>query len=161
MLGQLKTVEQIQSLLTSWERAARDHTEFAQQSVLLGLNAAINYDLVFELASVLAPECDTLTPAGRARDRRAFDAMIAQLKRLILEVYTRVANEITLALEPWMLDDVIDGWAETVWKHSDALLRSHSAFETEAIRFQVERRTAKRADAIRRAGARQYSRQIA
>lgn len=150
MFAQLKTVESIQRLISTWEHAAVPAVDDPLQPLLLGLNTYINHDLVFELANNLAVNGDTLTPQGRQRDRRAFDGVIAAIKTLVMDVYQRVSERgCTLDLDVWVLEDLIDGWSETVWKHTEALLRSRSQFEAEAIRFQVDRRTIKRAEGIR------------
>jgi len=154
MFTQLQTVENINALINTWERAATQREAYAMQTLLLGLNTTINHDLVFELASALSPECDTLTPEGRQRDRHMFEALIEQIKQKITITQARLISngfQLEPALDTWVIEDLLEGWGESVWKHAEALLRSRSEIETEAIRFQVDRRTVKRADAIRHA----------
>ncbi len=162
MFAQLKTIDSIHNLIDTWERAAVQTVDDPEQALLLGLNTYLNHDLVFELANDLAVHGDTLTPAGRQRDRRAFEAVIMGVKALVVEAHERArARGCAIDLEAWLLEDLIDGWSETVWKHTEALLRSRSQFEAEAIRFQVDRRTSKRADALRRARLYRRAQEIA
>ncbi len=162
MFAQLKTIDSIHNLIDTWERAAVQTVDDPEQSLLLGLNTYLNHDLVFEVANDLAAIGDTLTPAGRQRDRRAFDAVITGVKALVVEAHERArARGCAIDLDAWLIEDLLDGWSETVWKHTEALLRSRSQFEAEAIRFQVDRRTSKRADAIRRARLNRRAQEIA
>lgn len=152
MFAPMKTVDSIDALITSWERAEARLDENAMQTLLLGLNKLFNADLVFELVAALSPESDSLTSNGQQRNRRDFDALIDRIKSALLNAHARlVEHGHPVELDAWVLEDLIDGWSETVWKHTDALLRSRTPFETDAVRFQIERRTTRRAEAIRTA----------
>jgi len=150
---QLETVARINLLIEAWERGATELEQPGLLSLLLGLNTYVNHDLIFDLVHHFACQSDALTPAGYARNRREFETLLTNIKRAVTDAELRLVSRGILAgdrADSWLLDDVIDGWRETLWRHIDALLRSRNETEAGAIRFQIDRRADKRADAIRR-----------
>jgi hypothetical protein len=102
------------------------------QHLLLGVNAHINYDLVFTLAELLDPEWRHLEPSGRSgrwEDHRRVDGIIAT-------AIDEVQREVVAARSPWLgvvdralgpLDErafsaLIRSWRSDVWDHAVALV---------------------------------------
>lgn len=125
------------------------------QHLLLGLNAHINYDLVFALCDVLSAEWPDLSPEQRQRRYRDH----TRVNEIIHQTINAVQDQVVDRFEPifgvvdfllgpldeWMTTLFISRWREEVWQHAALLLDSVSGGQDPAIVDQVERRAIDRA----------------
>ncbi len=137
-----------------WRRAhhATAHPEVTRvQKLILGVNAHINYDLVFTLVELLRPEWPALSPAARA-DRYADHC---QVNRVIGRTIDAVQDQVLEPASPVLalLDEVlgradealisrlITAWRESVWEHAVALVEA----EAPAAQADITQRVARHA----------------
>lgn len=123
----------------TFDAATRPRTHVLQHLVL-GVNAHINYDLVFVLDELLREEWAELPRelrASRQRDHRHVNEVICRTIDLvqdgILERHSPRMNVIDVGfgrLDEWLLGRLIRNWREEVWQNATALLECE---ETEAL----------------------------
>lgn len=118
------------------------------QHLLLGVNAHINFDLIFSLADLLEPEWDQLDED--ARDKRHADH--TQVNIIIGETIDRVQDTILEPRSPWLdifdrllgpVDEwltsrLIAGWREAVWREAVRLITLREAADRAAFQHQAE-----------------------
>jgi hypothetical protein len=135
------------------DMARREHV-MTIQHLLLGVNAHINFDLIFSLADLLEPEWDQLDED--AREKRHADH--TQVNLIIGETIDRVQDAILEPRSPWLdifdrllgpVDEwltsrLIAGWREAVWREAVRLIALREAADRAAFRHQTE------ANALRR-----------
>jgi hypothetical protein len=121
---------------------ARSGNVNAAQDMLLGINAHVQNDMPFVLASL-----GLRAPSGQSR-KRDHDAMNQVLNRAYAPVVHAVARRydkrVTLTnsdLTP--VDDLgglelVRGWREQVWRNAERLLNASSDAERERIAWQIE-----------------------
>ena len=138
--------------------AAGDPQTLALQNLFLGVNAHINYDLVFALADLLTPEWDQLTPDQR--EERFADH--CHVNAIIGRTIDTVQNEVVDRYSPLMdlldklvgpLDEMIasrliSDWRDEVWQNSMRYMQLTSPDDRDDMRRQVEAATLRRADFI-------------
>lgn len=133
--------------------ATRNPKALAIQSLLLGVNAHINYDLVLTLVDVLSPEWSTLDEGQREKRHSDHDrvntiiaASIDAVQDEILEPAMPIMDfidDIFGRLDERLISHLIRNWREDVWNHATQLLRMESEQHQSALIAQVE------ADAMR------------
>ncbi|MCX7706946.1 MAG: DUF5995 family protein [Anaerolineae bacterium] len=142
-----------------WRRtfaaAGRPKTR-ALQNLLLGVNAHVNYDLIFATADLLVEEWAGLSEPERALRHEDF----CQVNRIIAETVDEVQDEVLeryapamdLAdrlfgrLDEWLAGHVIARWRDHVWDNTVRWLEESDEASRAALRQKVEK------DALRWAG---------
>jgi hypothetical protein len=128
--------------------ATRDEDVTTLQHLLLGVNAHINFDLVFTLVDQLAPEWADL-PADRRKRRRADHELV---NRIIGETVDAVQDHVIDRHSPWfdfvdkllgpvdewLTSRLIGHWREEVWENAVCYLESTTPEEREALRQRIE-----------------------
>jgi len=127
-------------------------------SLVLGVNAHINYDLVFALSDLLAGEWEQLTPAQRQmryHDHCRINAIISgtidEVQDQIIDRYQPlfgVVDKMLGPLDEWMTGLLISEWREEVWKHATRLLDPAETDIRPAIVQQVHQLSLARAQDI-------------
>lgn len=116
--------------------------------LILGVNAHINYDLVFAVADMLQPEWQTLTQERlltRHHDHCHVNIIIAQtidsVQDEIIERYdpryARV-DDLMGPLDEWVIQTTIAEWREHVWQHALQWLAAADEAEQQTVKLQVE-----------------------
>lgn len=136
---------------TVWQRthaAAADAGTLALQNLLLGVNAHVNYDLVFAVADLLAPEWAGLAAA----EQEARYADFCQVNRVIAETVDQVQDEVLERhspaldlvdrllgpLDEWLAARMIAHWRDEVWENALAWLAAADIEQRAALRDKVE-----------------------
>jgi hypothetical protein len=105
--------------------ATRDQEVMTLQHLLLGVNAHINYDLIFSLVDLLTPEWVALSTAQR-EERHADHELV---NRIIGETVDAVQDQVVDKFSPWveifdkmlgpvdewLTSHLISHWREEVW----------------------------------------------
>ena len=138
--------------------ASRSPKIHVLQNLVLGVNAHINYDLVFALSDVLGPEWEGLSAEQRQmryRDHGHVNDIIIQtidaVQDQIVERYApgfRVIDTLLGPLDEWMTGWMISDWREEVWQHAVRLIELPAEDERLAYARQVERSSVTRAQSI-------------
>jgi hypothetical protein len=120
----------------------------ALQNLVLGVNAHINYDLVFALSDLLATEWHQLTPELRQMRYRDHCHVNDVIYRTIVPVQNQVINRFEPQLkvfekllgpvDQWMTELLIDDWREEVWKHATRLIDQEDDDGRHVVVSQVE-----------------------
>ena len=128
--------------------ATRNSKAMAIQSLILGVNAHINYDLVLTLVDVLAPEWRTLDESQRKNRYNDHD----QVNTIIASTIDAVQDDILEPAMPFMefidtvfgrLDEhliskMIRSWRQNVWENATYLLNMDGEGNREKIIARVE-----------------------
>lgn len=138
--------------------AAADSRYHVLQHLILGVNAHINYDLVFVLVDMLCREWNDLTPQqrqSRYEDHCLVNTIIYQtidtVQDQVVERYSPAMDFVDKAMfraDEWLLHKMIATWREEVWHGAHQLLACDCQSDTERVSQQVEQRTVHRAHAI-------------
>ena len=112
--------------------ATRNSKAMAIQSLILGVNAHINYDLVLTLVDVLAPEWRTLDVSqrkNRYNDHDRVNTIIAStidaVQDDILEPampFMEFVDTVFGRLDEHLISRLIRNWRENVWNHATHIL---------------------------------------
>jgi len=138
--------------------ATRQHDTRILQNLLLGMNAHINYDLVFTLVDMLEPEWAQLTSderQGRYDDhchvntviRRTIDAV----QDTIIEPddpWMDLADRLMGGVDEWIVARMITQWRDEVWQEAQCLLDSPSSEERCRVEQTIEDQALRRAATI-------------
>lgn len=132
-------------------RAAQQSDLQLVQHLLLGVNAHINYDLVFAVVDLLTPEWKVSSPtlrAGRYQDYCLVNEIIGrtidEVQDEILEQDNQVMRYLDFALinfDEWVISRVITNWRDQVWNLAIQLVTC----EDEINRMNVSRKVESRA----------------
>jgi hypothetical protein len=146
---------------TAWQiafSAAHHPKTHVLQNLVLGVNAHINYDLVFALSDILAPEWQQLSDEQRKmryRDHCHVNDIISHTVDAVQDqVIDRFAPEFNLIdkllgpLDEWMTSLLIADWREEVWEHATQILNSVENSERQKILEHVEQTAIQRAQDI-------------
>jgi hypothetical protein len=128
--------------------ATRDEDVMTLQHLLLGVNAHINFDLVFTLVDLLAPEWTGLTDERRAQ--RHTDHTL--VNRIIGETVDAVQDQVIDRHSPWydfvdkllgpvdewLTSRLISQWREEVWENAVRYLAAATPEERETLRQRIE-----------------------
>jgi hypothetical protein len=130
--------------------ATRDEAVTTLQHLLLGVNAHINFDLVFTLVDQLTPEWADLS-LERREQRHADHELV---NRIIGETVDAVQDEVIDRHSPWfefvdkmlgpvdewLTSHLIAHWREEVWSHAVRYLELTSPEERADLHRQIEHR---------------------
>ncbi len=129
------------------DNAQHEHV-MTVQHLLLGVNAHINYDLVFAVAELLTPEWETLTEAQRDQrhaDYERVNAIIGEtidrVQDQILEVrspWLDVVDKLMGPVDEWLISEIIAHWRDTVWRDAIQYLETPSPDERARLKQKVE-----------------------
>jgi hypothetical protein len=128
------------------------------QDLLLGINAHINYDLVFTLCDMLEPEWKQLT--GAERNQRHADHI--QVNHIIAKTIDAVQDQVLETLVPemdlvdrlmgpfdeWMISELISHWRDEVWEQAVSLIEMKDLKARERREKEIEILTQNRASII-------------
>lgn len=128
--------------------ATRDEDVTTLQHLLLGVNAHINFDLVFTLVDQLAPEWAALTDEQRAQrhaDHTLVNRIIGEtidvVQDQVIESFSPWTNWLDKLLGPvdeWLTSRLISHWREEVWDNAVRYLEAATPEERDALRQRVE-----------------------
>jgi hypothetical protein len=128
------------------------------RNLVLGINAHINFDLVFALSDILQSEWSGLTPEqrqSRYRDHckvnKIITGTIDSVQDQIVDRYDsmlEVVDKILGPLDEWMTAWMISDWREQVWTNAVRLIESMDEAERQAMIAAVEKHSLQRAHAI-------------
>lgn len=149
-----------------WQRAhdvTRNSETAALQKLLLGVNAHINYDLVFTLVDLLRPEWRNLSEpqrAARYADHchvndvigRTIDAVQDQVLEPAIPVMDYI-DKLLGPIDEMLISRLITQWRETVWLNAMSLLSTDDAQEQTQLIRKVEEQALKTAEFICRRAA--------
>jgi hypothetical protein len=137
--------------------AARNPRTHVLQHLGLGVNAHINYDLVFALGDLLAPEWAGLSGPqreARYRDHCRVNTVIAETVDAVqdqviepLEPAFDLADKLLGPLDEWLTARFIREWRERVWERATGLIEMQSEARGKAVK-EVEKQAVDRARAI-------------
>ncbi len=138
--------------------ASRNPETHVLQNLSLGVNAHINYDLVFALSDLLTPEWSSLTVAqqkSRYRDHCHVNAIIFQTIDAVqdqvvgsYDANLELVDRLMGPLDEWLTSRMITDWREQVWKNATLLIRSQSEPDRQLVLQEVERLSIERARSI-------------
>jgi len=127
--------------------AANTPGTWTLQSLLLGVNAHINYDLVLALADVLGPEWPTLsaeTLALRHADHCQINTIIAASVNMVQDQLTAewtpglgLLDKALGPLDETLTARLIAHWRETVWQDAQHYVETDDLDERERLRLEV------------------------
>jgi hypothetical protein len=139
-------------------RATIEPDTLILQNLLLGINAHINYDLVFTLYDVLSPEWASLSSTARRQryeDHRRVNRVIGRTVDAVQdsvvepkEPLMRIVDTLLGPVDEWTASLMIRNWREEVWRHAVQMLAARDESERENLGRQVEILTLERARAI-------------
>ena len=137
--------------------ATRQPHSHVLQNLILGVNAHINYDLVFALTDMLMPEWGGLSEEGRLsryRDHCHVNEIIHHtidsVQDQVVERYSPAMDLVDKFLGPideWVTSRIITDWRDEVWEHATRLVQS-SEEERQALYQEVEKNSVKRAHSL-------------
>lgn len=144
-----------------WQRAfdaAQASGTHQLQSLILGVNAHINFDLVFALSDLLLPEWLGLSDEqkrSRYRDHCHVNEIIFDtIDRVQDQVIERdnpemdVVDKLMGPLDEWLTSRLITAWREQVWQDATRLVDQPQDGERQDISAQVESRALQRTEVI-------------
>jgi len=138
--------------------ATRQPRTHVMQNLILGVNAHINYDLVFALMDMLGPEWAALSPDGRLmryRDHCQVNEIIYQtvnaVQDQVIDRYSKAmgwVDQLMGPLDEWLTASLISDWREQTWESATRLVETLADVERQAFLEQVEQRSVHRARSI-------------
>jgi hypothetical protein len=130
----------------------------AWQNLALGVNAHINYDLVFAVADMLEGEWAQLDAEGRQGRYRDFCKVNELINRTInavqdevLEQWSpgmRLVDDLLGPVDEWIVVGMLAEWREQVWEQAIRRVEQPMEDERGRLRQQVEAEALRRARAI-------------
>lgn len=128
--------------------ATRDEDVTTLQHLLLGVNAHINFDLVFSLYDLLRPEWASLTDLQREErhaDHQLVNHIIGEttdaVQDQVVERFSPWADYLDKLLGPldeWLTSRLISHWREDVWDSAVRYLEVADADTRAELRRQIE-----------------------
>lgn len=128
--------------------ATRNPKAMAIQSLLLGVNAHINYDLVLTLVDMLSPEWNTLDDVQRENRHSDHDRVNTIIAASIDAVQDDILapampimefiDDVFGSLDEYLISHLIRNWRNDVWKHATQLLCMESKENQAAFIARVE-----------------------
>ncbi len=141
----------------AFDATRRPHTH-VMQDLILGVNAHINYDLVFALVDLLGPEWAGLSPdqrLARYRDHCQVNDIISQsinsVQDQVIERFSRsmdLVDKLMGPLDEWLTSSLISNWREQVWVDATQMIECLQDEEVHALTQVVEQRSIHRAHSI-------------
>lgn len=127
------------------------------QHLVLGMNAHINYDLVWVIVELMRDEWPNLSPEqiqGRYHDHVHVNEVIYQtidcVQDEVVERYSRsmdIVDKVFLKADEWLLYRLISRWREQVWINARTLMTC-AATDEPRLRAYVTDRSVRRGKAI-------------
>ena len=124
------------------------------QSLMIGVNAHINYDLVLALYDLLEPDWKILSEFDREKryeDHYKVNEIIAatidKVQDEVLEPSNLLMRWIDVAfgrLDEYMLSRLITNWRQDVWNDVQGMLAIEAAIEKETLRQTIEQKVIQR-----------------
>ena len=140
-----------QSTPPVWElafAATRNEDVMTLQHLLLGVNAHINFDLIFSLCDLLQAEWAAATPEQRAQrhaDHELVNRIIGEttdaVQDQVVERYspwTEIFDKLLGPLDEWLTSQLISHWREDVWESAVRYLEATEADTRAELRRQIE-----------------------
>jgi hypothetical protein len=128
--------------------ATRNAEVMTLQHLLLGVNAHINYDLVFSLYDVLEDEWAGDTPEQRAQrhaDHELVNRIIGETTDVVqdqvveqVSPWTEWLDTLLGPVDEWLTSRLLSHWREEVWGTAVRYLEAATPEERAALRQQVE-----------------------
>ncbi len=139
----------------AFETAERDDTG-AVQDMLLGINAHVQNDMPFVLASL-----GLTTPNGRTRKpdhdeangslNRGYEDVVEEV-RVRFDEAIGLSNPAALPADDLLGLELVRGWRENVWRNAEKLLNAHGKQEKRQVAKQIEADAAVTANALAAGG---------
>jgi hypothetical protein len=127
---------------------ARDPKPHVLQNLMLGINAHINYDLIFAIADLLEPEWEKLSQEmreGRYADHCHVNRVIARtvdsVQDTIVERYSPGMDLVDRGFGPldeWAISRLITAFREHVWRQALHRVEAGTVEQREHLRHEVE-----------------------
>jgi hypothetical protein len=153
--------QQPQSAPAVWQatfETAQDAQVHVLQHLMLGINAHINYDLVFALEDMLRPNWQDLSLRQRTEryeDHSRVNQVIADTMDAVQDnVVERFAPRMDLVddglgpLDEWLASKLISIYRDRVWQQTIRRLQASNADEADQLRGMVEKAALQRARSI-------------
>lgn len=153
------------ALPTVWRRAhdlTRLPTTTAIQSLLMGVNAHINCDLVLVLDDMLTPEwagLDAATREARYQDYCLVNTVIAEtidtVQDQVVEPYARtmdLVDRLCGPLDEWCTARLICNWRADVWRRALAIIEADGPATRLALRAQSDAVALRRIELLEQGG---------
>jgi hypothetical protein len=155
LTGFERSDERVPSVWIHAHLASRNPKTTTLQNLLLGVNAHINFDLVFALSDVLAPEwadADAALREMRYRDHclvnRIIGETVDEVQDEVVEVYSPSLNVVDTfggPVDELLASWLISRWREKVWQRAVEMVECCAESDREALRVKVEERAMERA----------------
>lgn len=139
-------------------KATLDNTVGELQSLILGVNAHINYDLVLTLDDLLRPEWKTLSETKqrqRYEDHCHVNHVIAETIDSVQDIILEPLNpslewidSLFGRIDEYLISKLITHWREEVWENTQRLLKIESPDEIESFRIKLEKEVLQRGNII-------------
>ena len=139
--------------------SARQPDSQALQNLLLGINAHINYDLIFTLVDMLNPDWQTLSVderQGRYDDHCHINTVISRtidtVQETIIEIdlpLMHLFDEVFGKTDEWFVSRMITRWRDEVWEYARLLLDNPDPDESRMICEEIENQALHRAQLIK------------
>ena len=124
------------------------------QSLMIGVNAHINYDLVLALYDLLEPDWKILSEIDREKRyedhckvNEIIAATIDKVQDEVLEPSSLLMRWIDVAfgrLDEYLLSRLITNWRQDVWNDVQGMLTIEAAIEKETLRQTIEQKVIQR-----------------
>jgi hypothetical protein len=128
------------------------------QHLLLGVNAHINYDLIFATIDLLDSEWAGLSAEMRAQRRADFEMVNTIIQRTVDEVQDTIIerrdprldllDRFMGPLDEWLISRLIEHWRDEVWEQSVIYLNTPESDQRIEFRQRRETRVVHLADTI-------------
>ena len=138
--------------------AAMQPGTHALQNLLLGVNAHINYDLVFAVVNLLDKEWPGLEPARRQVRYHDYSLVNIIIDRTTNTVQDQVLEQWSPQMsllddfmgnfDEWFIALTITGWRDHVWEQAIRYIELPDAASREVLRQKIEEDSLTRASAI-------------
>jgi hypothetical protein len=139
-------------------QAAIDARGPTLQNLLLGVNAHINYDLVFSLVDLLSPDWQSLSPDQRqaryidhCHVNEVIGCTIDAVQDQVIEPAMPVMDlldHLLGSLDERLISALLRRWRENVWEYAVRLLEEPDALARARLRQEVEQQALKIGDLI-------------
>lgn len=138
--------------------ATREARTMVLQNLMLGVNAHINYDLVFTLVDMLEDEWAELSDARRSRryeDHCHVNFVIGRTIDTVQDtVIERLSPQMDIAdkllgpLDEWLTSRLISHWRDEVWHNAVQILDAPEKEQCDRLCRRIEKTTLERANVI-------------
>jgi hypothetical protein len=125
---------------------ARSGNQNAAQDMLLGINAHVQRDMPYVLATV-----GLRTPDGKSRKpdhdvgneilADAYEAVVRDVERRY-DPFLAVSNSSATPLDDFAGLELVKGWREGVWRNAERILNARTAVERRLVDESIERNAA-------------------